>query len=81
MWRMRQNVSEGFEDIEGFEKLKTSKPSIPSFCILRIYLLIFREIDFFTNFHGLLRMSVNVSVEIRSQIVSYSLSKVVYVLP
>ena len=54
MWRMRQNVSEGFEDIEGFEKLKTSKPLIPSFCVLRIYLLIFSEIDFFTNFHGLL---------------------------
>ena len=42
-----------FEDIEGFENLKTSKPSIPSFCILRIYLLIFREIDSFTNFYGL----------------------------
>ena len=55
MWRMRQNVSEGFEDIEGFEKLKTSKPSIPSFCVLRIYLLIFSEIDFFTNFHGLFK--------------------------
>ena len=47
MWRMRQNVSEGFEDIEGFEKLKTS---IPSFCVLRIYLLIFSEIDFFYEF-------------------------------
>ena len=62
MCRMRQNVSEGFEDIEGFETLKTSKPSISSYCVLRIYLLIFSEIDFFTNFHGLLRMSVNVSV-------------------
>ena len=47
MWRMRQNVSEGIEDIEN---LKTSIPSIPLFCVLRIYLLIFREKDFFYEF-------------------------------
>ena len=63
MWRMRQNVSEGFEDIEGFENLKTSKPSIPSFCILRIYLLIFSEIGFFANFYGLFIRLLELSAE------------------